>query len=112
MLSVLEDREIEEAEIEKLKQGDMLQSTFSEFARQSPELYEALIDERDRYMAARLRETAAQGGVRKVLAVVGAGHLEGIERELTGSTAEPSHLAAALAADPPPSKFGRWFGTP
>jgi pheromone shutdown protein TraB len=110
MLSVLEDREVEEAEIEKLKQGDLLQSTFSEFARQSPALYEALINERDLYMAARLRTQAVEGGARKVLAVVGAGHLEGIERELAGSNAEPNQLAQALGADPPPSKFARWFG--
>jgi pheromone shutdown protein TraB len=88
----------------------MLQSTFSEFARQSPALFETLISERDRYMAARLRAQAATTGAQRVLAVVGAGHLEGIERELTGSEAEPAHLAEALGADPPPSQFGRWFG--
>ena len=42
-----------------LKQGDLLESTFTEFARTSPPLYEALIAERDRYMAAALREQAA-----------------------------------------------------
>ena len=61
-------------------------------------------------MAARLRAEAAQSGARKVLAVIGAGHLEGTERELSGSSAEPRHLASVLAADPPPSKFARWFG--
>ena len=34
----------------------MLESAFSEFAAQTPALYETIIAERDRYMAARLRE--------------------------------------------------------
>src|SRR2546429_2427758 len=45
-----------ENEIEKLKQGDMLESSFGEFASESPALYETIIGERDRYMATRLRE--------------------------------------------------------
>ena len=55
----------------------MLQASFSEFAEQTPALYDALIAERDAYMAARLRESA--GDARNVLAVVGAqGRLIGI----------------------------------
>ena len=53
---LLSKEEVGEAEIEKLKQGDMLEASFGEFSRQSPALYEAVIAERDRYMAARLRE--------------------------------------------------------
>ena len=41
-----------------------------------PQLYEAVIAERDRYMAARLRESGRRRP-REVLAVVGAGHLQG-----------------------------------
>ena len=55
-LGMVSSEEIDEESIEKLKEGDILESTFTEFAEQSPELYEALIAERDRYMAARLRE--------------------------------------------------------
>ena len=63
LLGVLSSDEIDEEAIEKLKQGDILESTFTEFAEFSPELYEALIAERDRYMAARLRkENAGRAG--------------------------------------------------
>ena len=48
--------EVGENEIEKLKQGDMLESSFGEFATENPALYETIIGERDRYMATRLRE--------------------------------------------------------
>ena len=71
------DREEVSAEdIERLKEGDMLESSFGEFARETPSLYATLIDERDQYMAARLRERG--DGARHVLAVVGAGHLKGM----------------------------------
>lgn len=90
------DDEVGEEEIEKLKQGDMLESSFGEFAKDSPELYATLIDERDQYMAARLRETA--GDAREVLAVVGAGHLQGLARYLREDAREPVALRAELDA--------------
>lgn len=97
------DEEVAEHDIEKLKQGDMLQASFSEFAEQTPALYEALIAERDRYMAARLRETPA--GAREVLAVVGAGHLDGLARHLREEQAAPGGIAAALETVKPKSRL-------
>lgn len=79
--------EVGEDEIEKLKQGDMLESSFGEFAKESPELYDTVIAERDRYMAARLRETAGES--REVLAVVGAGHLQGLAKHLREDQGDP-----------------------
>lgn len=91
--------DVGEAEIEKLKQGDMLESSFGEFASESPALYEAIIGERDRYMATRLREehTPEQ---RNVLAVVGAGHLAGLARYLEADTEAPATLREQLEAVP------------
>ncbi|MGO0999453.1 TraB/GumN family protein [Lysobacter sp. CA196] len=86
--------EVGEEEIEKLKQGDMLESSFGEFAAESPELYETVIAERDRYMAARLRES--HGDAREVLAVVGAGHLQGLARHLREDTEDPVAQRTAL----------------
>ena len=97
------DDEVAEHDIEKLKQGDMLQASFSEFAEQTPELYDALIAERDRYMAARLRATA--GDAREVLAVVGAGHLDGLARHLREDAAAPDEVTAALETVKPKSKL-------
>jgi hypothetical protein len=45
------------AKNEKLKQGDMLESSFGEFASESPALYETIIGERDRYGHAPARGT-------------------------------------------------------
>jgi len=100
-LGMVSTDEIDEESIEKLKEGDILESTFTEFAEQSPELYEALIAERDRYMAARLREENQAAAGRRVLVVIGAGHMDGLERELGGSSALPGEERARLEAIPP-----------
>jgi len=80
--------EISEKEIEKLKSGDMLESTFNEFSENSESLFKSLIDERDQFMAARLQqaiENPVQSNdqiIKKVLVIIGAGHLKGTSEYL------------------------------
>lgn len=100
------DEEVGAEDIEKLKQGDMLESSFSEFASDSPELYESVIAERDRYMAARLRDS--HGDAREVLAVVGAGHLQGLARHLKEESRAPEIIVAELESLPRKSGIP-WF---
>jgi pheromone shutdown-related protein TraB len=108
--SLISKDEVSEQDVEKLKEGDMLHSTFSEFARASPALYQGLIAERDRYMAAQLRMNAASHDAREVLAVVGAGHLAGIERELKECQRAPREVIQELDQAPPPSVWPKLFG--
>jgi len=100
------DEEVGHDEIEKLKQGDMLESSFGEFASDSPELYDTVIAERDRYMAARLRES--HGPAREVLAVVGAGHLQGLTRHLREEVRPAEAIREELEALPKKSDIP-WF---
>jgi len=95
MTGLFASDEVGEEEIEKLKQGDMLEASFGDFASESPELYQTIIAERDQYMATRLREEAT-GGARSVLAVVGAGHLAGLARHLAEDTDAPGPLRESL----------------
>jgi pheromone shutdown-related protein TraB len=99
--------EIDEESIEKLKEGDILESTFTEFAEHSPELFEALIAERDRYMAVRLREENSDAEGRNVLVVVGAGHLDGMAGHLESNTASPRLEREKLERLPKRSKWPR-----
>jgi pheromone shutdown-related protein TraB len=101
LLSSVSSEEIDEEAIERLKEGDILESTFTEFAEQSPELYTALIDERDRFMAARLREENREHAGKKVLVVVGAGHLDGLARYLADGAEDPHAEVETLSQMPP-----------
>ena len=110
LAGLLDDSEVDEAQIERLKRGDVLEGAFTDFASGSPPLFEALIAERDRYMAARVREELARGAARRVLVVIGAGHLDGMARALDDEQAAPATVLAPLRAEPAPSSFGKWFG--
>jgi pheromone shutdown-related protein TraB len=104
--SVVSREEISEDEIERLKEGDMLETAFAEFAAEAKALYVPLIDERDRYMAARLRDIAERNGHRDILAVVGAGHVKGITRYLQEpEPATPQAVVAELDTLPRPARW-------
>ncbi|MBU7043972.1 MAG: TraB/GumN family protein [Theionarchaea archaeon] len=59
--------------VEELKDHDVITELMEELAEQAPGAKKALIDERDQYIASKIRE--AEGSM---VAVVGAGHLSGI----------------------------------
>lgn len=76
MLSLGQLDEIKEEDIEKMKQQDVLETLLSEVGKSLPALKTILIDERDQYLAEKIR--TAPGN--KVVAVVGAGHIPGIKK--------------------------------
>ncbi len=103
--AIVSREEVSEAEIEHLKEGDILETTFAEFAENRQDLYLPLIDERDRYMAARLLQEIEQQGHENLLAVVGAGHLNGIARYLESPADSPAELIEQLEHLPRPSRW-------
>lgn len=105
VMSTVSSDEIDEEQIEKLKEGDILESTFTEFAEQSPELYTALIAERDRFMAARLRQENVDNEGQKVLVVIGAGHLDGLAKFLESDQQDPKTEIETLSQLPPPRRW-------
>lgn len=86
--------EITEEQIENLKDRDHLSEAMAEFAKHLPQVKRPLIDERDSYLISAIRE--ANG--RSIVAVVGAGHVPGmvknlespIDRELLSQLPKPS----------------------
>jgi len=98
VMSMGEVDDISEEDIEKMKQEDMLQSILAEVGRTMPILKKILIDERDQYLAEKIR--SAPG--RKIVAVVGAGHVSGIKNHWL----EPVSLPA-LEQMPPKGPVGR-----
>jgi pheromone shutdown-related protein TraB len=64
-------------DLEKIKEGDALEEVMEYFQEISPGAYEVLVNERDAYMSRMLLDTDGD-----VVAVVGAGHKEGIQKNM------------------------------
>jgi pheromone shutdown-related protein TraB len=68
--------EVDKEDIEALKHKDQLENALEALADTFPGVRERLIDERDAYLAQKIRTAPGK----RVFAVVGAGHVPGIER--------------------------------
>ncbi|MFH1234458.1 MAG: TraB/GumN family protein [Candidatus Diapherotrites archaeon] len=69
---------ISASQVEELKQKDMLTHLIEELGREMPKTKKVLVDERDLYIANNILNAPAK----KIVAVVGLGHLEGIKKLL------------------------------
>ena len=103
MLSLGEVEEIEAEDVERMKQQDMLEAILAEVGESLPTLRHTLIDERDRYLAAKIRTAPGK----KIVAAVGAGHVPGILKYWN------DHIELAeLDQMPPKGRVGgfiKWF---
>ncbi len=72
--------EIDEEDIERMKQEDILQTLLADVKKAHPIIEKSLIDERDRFLAEKIR--TAPGS--KIVAVVGAAHAPGIKKYIMG----------------------------
>jgi len=87
-------------EVERLKQQDMLETILAEVGRSLPTIRKTLIDERDQYLAAKIRTAPGQ----KIVAVVGAGHVPGILKYWS----QPLEIGE-LETLPPKGRLGTLF---
>jgi pheromone shutdown-related protein TraB len=85
----------EEIDIEELKRQDVIDVAMEEFRRFSPNGARALIDERDAYLAHQI--SGLSKAHERVLVVIGAGHLQGVNRYLENTDTLPP--LASLTAD-------------
>lgn len=76
--SAFEEQEISEDELRRIRSQDVLSELMNELGRAMPEIKRVLIDERDGYLAQKIREVSG----RKIVAVVGAGHVAGMTAAL------------------------------
>ncbi|MEM7050105.1 MAG: TraB/GumN family protein [Acidobacteriota bacterium] len=103
MAGIMEDSEISEEQLREIRQKDVLNEMMNELGEAMPALKEVLIDERDAYLAEKIRQ--ADGD--RVVAVVGAGHVAGIVDILNrGETTE----LAPIEEIPPVSPIWKWVG--
>lgn len=76
VLSMGEIGDISEEDIEKMKQEDVLETLLADVGKSLPVLKDILIDERDQYLTHKIRTAPGK----KIVAVVGAGHVPGIKK--------------------------------
>jgi pheromone shutdown-related protein TraB len=101
-----DDDSEEELELEQmLADKDLLTSLMEELREVSPGAGEVLIDERDEYIARKISEVRGRG---KVLAVLGAGHLDGVSKYLSVGIEKDESRIASLSVVP---KGGRLLKT-
>ena len=108
IISIAEIDNGEEIDIESLKEQNVIDMVMEEFRKFSPNGARALIDERDAYIAHQLVILKAQRPEAKILAVVGAGHRQGI----TGYLDNPDTLPpfASLSHEPKSFPWAKIFG--
>ncbi len=76
IMSIGEVEGIQEEDVEKMKQEDVLTTLLAEVGKSLPVLKDILIDERDQYLAEKIRSAPGT----KIVAIVGAGHVQGIRK--------------------------------
>jgi pheromone shutdown-related protein TraB len=78
LFSIFSTEEITEEDLEKLKSQDMLNSILNDLTASFPKLKRPLVDERDQYLAQKIKEAPGN----KIVAVLGAAHIPGIKEEI------------------------------
>ncbi|MGY3715479.1 TraB/GumN family protein [Sutcliffiella cohnii] len=99
--SILSNEKVSEEDLEKLKSQDMLDAMLEEFTESFPKLKTPLIDERDQYLAEKIKRAPGN----KVVAVLGAAHVPGIRKEIF-----KKHDLKELTKLPPKSKAPKIIG--
>ena len=105
--SAFDKEEFTPEQLEELKKSDTLQELMNELSKELPGAKEALIDERDRYLATNIMKAPGH----KKVAVIGAGHANGIIRTMEKlEKGELSTDLTEISKVPKPSKAGKILG--
>lgn len=101
--SLFDKTEISEEKLAELKQKDVLSELMGDMGEILPNVKKVLIDERDIYLSEMIKATTGE----HIVAVVGAGHVAGIQQQFA---IDNSGLLAAITTIPPISKGWRIAG--
>ncbi|MCR4790305.1 MAG: TraB/GumN family protein [Treponemataceae bacterium] len=105
--SAFSKEEISSEEIESLKKSNEMDTMMNELADYLPAVKKVLIDERDQYLASHIWESEGN----KIVAVLGAGHLPGVEAHLNElSCGNESSDTSEISIIPKKSIAGKILG--
>jgi len=100
---LFDKQEVSEETLAQLRQKDVLSELMEDLGRAMPVVKTILLDERDIYLAQKIQETAGQ----RLVAVVGAGHVQGILEALRQGRQQD---LSELEQIPPISPVWQWIG--
>jgi pheromone shutdown-related protein TraB len=78
-----DEEEMEDLDLKELMKEDVISALMKEFGEIAPSVSDVLIHERDKYIAKKILDESKKG---KIVAVIGAGHLKGIQNYLKKKT--------------------------
>lgn len=103
LASAFDTPEMSEEELRRIRQKDVLSELMAELGETMPDLKRVLIDERDMYLAQKIKEASGE----RIVAVVGAGHVEGM---LAALQSEQEADLESINVVPNVSPVWRWVG--
>lgn len=105
--TMFDKEEISKEQIEALKKSNEMDAMMDELAKELPVVKAVLIDERDQYLASKIWETKGD----KVAAVLGAGHLPGVQKYLESiAKGEKTSDTTEIESLPKPGIAGKVIG--
>jgi pheromone shutdown-related protein TraB len=100
---IFEKQELTEEKLAELRSKDVLSEMMDELGKAMPVLKTVIIDERDKYIAAKMKESKGD----KIVSIVGAGHVSGIVKALES---EEDVDLKAIETIPRPSPITKMIG--
>ncbi len=101
--SLFDTTELDEEKLTELRSKDVLSELMDELGNALPDTKRVLIDERDIFMAEKIKAAAG----RRIVAVVGAGHMEGMQRVIKEDNRD---IIEEINTIPPVSKLWKIVG--
>jgi len=105
LTGMFEESEISEEKLKEMKESDVLSELLAEMGQALPELKRVLIDERDTFLAEKIKAASGQ----RLVAVVGAGHVAGIKKALAEDRSGQMEEISAIPTVSPAWKAAGWL---
>ena len=101
---IFEKQELTEEKLAELRSKDVLSEMMDELGKAMPVLKKVIIDERDQYIAQKMRESKGE----KIVSIVGAGHVKGIIKTLENNSSIDLKKIEVIPAASPVAKIIGW----
>jgi pheromone shutdown-related protein TraB len=104
LAGIFEKQELTEEKLAELRSKDVLSEMMDELGKAMPVLKEVIIDERDQYIAQKMKESKGE----KIVSVVGAGHVKGILKTLESNSSIDLKKIEVIPTASPVAKIIGW----